>query len=282
MCTAERHRTAPLRPHPPCQRPLPHPSSPQLSGAGGGHRRGSTGSARAARPCPGAPPEEQERGEQGVRPAPPPRFISIGDAASAAPTPIPGGCRQGFPEVSGHLRAALPVPEPGQGSALRCPRPRRAAGSVQDKSAGGRGSFRAGQRRQRGERRSSRPGAPAAVGDAYGSREAPGEPAQVEREQLVGAGAGGGREKVEKRAGTGGDGGAAEGGDGEGGSSSSCASVPRPPARRLKHRALLPEVGGASAALGTAATRRSRAFLRGFAVQLLGKVAVRGQRLSAR
>lgn len=146
--------------------------------------------------------------------------------------------------MSAHFRAALPVPEPGQGSALPCPRPRRASRSVRDRSARSRGSFRAGQRSQRGERRSRR-GAPAAVGDACGSREAPGEPAQVEREQLVGAGAGGGREKVEKRAGTGGDGGTGEGG----GRSSFCASVPRSPARRLKGRALLPEGGGAAAAV---------------------------------
>lgn len=102
-------------------------------------RPGSAGSASAAHPVPPreAPQEEQDKERAGGAPRAPARFHLHRRCRQRRLHPHPGRVPPGFAEVSGHLRAALPVPEPGQGSALRCPRPRREARSVQDRSAGG-------------------------------------------------------------------------------------------------------------------------------------------------
>lgn len=87
--------SAPAAPALPAPPPSLLPSSilPQLRRAGGGHRRGGP-AAPAARPSLGIPAGGAGQGEG--RGSAPPGFTSIGDAASAAPTPIPGGRRRAF------------------------------------------------------------------------------------------------------------------------------------------------------------------------------------------
>lgn len=166
LLTAERLRSGRARPPPPTH-PSFHPPPAQEGGGCSASTPSLPGEPRGAAGQEQEQEQERQRARTGCAFAPP-ALSSIGDAASAAGTSIPIPMAEVSPWLS-------PSRDTGAGEV-----------SVQDSAASS--------------------GAAAAAGDARcGSREAPGEPAQVEGEQLLAAGAGKGREKVEKRAGTGGE-----------------------------------------------------------------------------